>query len=140
MTFLSTILILFSSVLLLHSGFSSHEFHQLLKNLPQNSPSYVNRQLPKDIQYEAITGIILFTTAIFLSFKKLTYFPLQGPRKLITLDQYLQEIRMNKATNIDNLIGNDPYGEVNYTPNFINIHAKRAETRSWLEQNDKKEI
>lgn len=100
----------------------------------------MNRQLPKDIQYEAIAGIILFITAIFFSFKKLTYFPLQGPRKLITLDQYLQEIRMNKATNVDNLIGNDPYGEVNYTPNFINIHSKRAETRRWLEQNDKKEI
>ncbi|GAV54185.1 hypothetical protein ZYGR_0AK06870 [Zygosaccharomyces rouxii] len=140
MAFLSTILFLFSSVLIFHSGFSSHEFHQLLKNLPQDSPSYVGRQLPKDIQYEAITGIITFIIAVFLSFKKLSYYPLQGPKKLITLNQYLQEIRMNKATTVDNLIGNDPYGEVNHTPNFVDIHAKREETRRWLEQNDKKEI
>ncbi|CAR28191.1 hypothetical protein ZYGR_0N06830 [Zygosaccharomyces rouxii] len=140
MALLSTILILFSSALILHSGFSSHEFHQLLKSLPQDSHSYLGHQLPKDIQYEAIAGIITFTIAVFFSFKKLTYYPLQGPQKLITLNHYLHEIRMNKATNVDNLIGNDPYGEINHTPNFIDIHAKREETKRWLEQNDKKEI
>lgn len=140
MDILSKILILIASALILHSGFSSHEFHQLIKSIPQDSLTQGDRQLPKNIQYEAVAGIITFTIAIFSSFRKLRFYPLQGPHNLITLNQYLKEVHMNKATNIDNLIGNDPYGEINHTPNFVNVHAKREETKRWLEQNNKKEI
>lgn len=139
MAFLSIVLIAFSSLLLMHAGFSSHEFHQLLKNLPQDSAPPLGRQLPKDIQYEALVAISIFTLAIFLSFKKLRFYPLQGPQKMITLDRYLQDIRMNKATNVDNLIGNDSYGEINNAANFVDIHDKREQTKKWLQQNGKKE-
>ncbi|CDF88099.1 related to ER membrane protein complex subunit 5 [Zygosaccharomyces bailii ISA1307] len=139
MTFWSSVLIAFASLLLFHSGFSSHEFHQLLKSLPQDSPSQLDSHLPKDIQYETLAAVSIFTFAVFSSFKKLRYYPLQGPQNMITLNQFLPDIQMNKATNVDNLIGNDPYGEINYTANFVDVHAKREQTRKLLQQTAKKE-
>ncbi|QLG73820.1 hypothetical protein HG535_0F03310 [Zygotorulaspora mrakii] len=125
MRLLSKLLLSLSVILLGHSGFSSHEFRQLLKNTSREMPSSMLRHIPVDIQYEAIVGLVLFVLSTFLSFEKITYYPLQGGRELLQLNQYLQDIDMSKANNVNNLTGKDPFGAITYTPNFIDIHKKR---------------
>lgn len=137
----SKLLFLLSIVLLSHSGFSSYEFHQSLKNATrESSSSALSIQLPKDIVYETVLGLLIYVLSSFLGFEKLNYYPLLGPRKLLTQGQYLQDIEMSKATNVDNLIGSDPAGAVDYTPNFVDIHEKRKQVKQWLADNTKKDL
>ena len=130
MGLISKLLLVLSIVLIGHSGFSSHEFHQLLKRGARESSS----QIPKDIKYETITGLVLFVLSAFLSFEKLSYYPLVGPKKSLTQGQYLEDIAMSKATNVDNLI--DPAGAVNYTPSFVDIINKREQVRQHIAKKD----
>lgn len=132
MGLISKLLLVLSIVLIGHSGFSSHEFHQLLKRGTRESSS----QIPKDIKYETITGLVLFVLSAFLSFEKLSYYPLVGPKKSLTQGQYLEDIAMSKATNVDNLIGSDPAGAVNYTPSFVDIINKREQVRQHIAKKD----
>lgn len=132
----SQLFFVLSIVLIGHSGFSSYEFHQLLKKSTTDTTPELPVQIPKDIVYEAIVGLIVFILSSFLSFEKLTYFPLVGPKKLLTQGQYLQDIEMSKATNVDNLIGSDPAGAVNYTPNFVDIMEKRSQVKDWEAKKD----
>lgn len=118
---------------LFHSGFSSYEFHQLKKQLAAGSSVAIDQiSLPKDIRLEVLSGLILFTFSVFMSFGKLTYLPLSGKPVLLSQHEYLKEIDMNRATMTNNLIGSDPYGEITYTPNFVDVHAKRKELKQWL--------
>lgn len=124
----SNILYLISTFQFLHAGFSSYEYYQLMKNLPDVGKNTA----PKDIKYETYCALILVILATFLSFNKLEFYPLKGEKKLLSQNEYLKDISLNKATNVDNLMGNDPTGEVTYTPSFIDIHAKRAEVQKFL--------
>lgn len=138
MGFVSKLLLVISVILISHSAFSSYEFHQLLKSVPKDQASELVLGLPKDIKYETLAGLGTFVFSIFLSFDKLTYYPLVGSKKLLTQGQYLLDIEMSKATNVDNLIGSDPSGPVTYTPNFIDIHEKRKQVKEWSLENEKK--
>ena len=136
MSLISKILLLISLAQIFHSGFSSYEFHQLKKQLAASSVADVSGiPLPNDIQLEVVIGLSLFMLSVFLSFDKLEYLPLKGGHTALTQGKYLQEIDMNKATTIDNLMGSDPYGYINYTPAFVDIHAKRQEVSEWLAKN-----
>ncbi|AET39414.1 Emc5p Ecym_4354 [Eremothecium cymbalariae DBVPG len=132
MSIISKVLSTLSILQLVHSGFSSFEFYQLKKQLSLIDGLQQDITLPYDIQLEVLCGLLLFTLSVFLSFEKLKYIPLVRSRELLTQNQYLQEIQMNKATKKDNLIGNDPFGEFSCMPSFINIHRKRKEIRDYL--------
>ncbi|QLQ80538.1 hypothetical protein HG537_0D05390 [Torulaspora globosa] len=135
MGLISKLLLIVSIVLIGHSGFSSYEFHQIVKS-SKNGASESSIQIPKDILYETITGLVIFVLSSFFSFEKLSYLPLLGPKKLLTQGQYLLDIEMSKATNVDNLIGSDPAGAVNFTPNFVDIIAKRTQVKEWEAKKD----
>lgn len=140
MGLVSKLLLVISVILISHSGFSSYEFHQLLKGVPKDQASGLVLALPNDIKYETLTGLGIFVISVFLSFDKLTYYPLEGSKKLLTQGQYLLDIEMSKATNVDNLIGSDPSGPVTYTPNFVDIHEKRKQAKEWSLENEKKKV
>lgn len=135
MGLISKLLLIVSIVLIGHSGFSSYEFHHIVKS-SKSSASGSSIRIPKDILYETIVGLAIFVLSSFLSFEKLSYVPLLGPKKLLTQGQYLLDIEMSKATNVDNLIGSDPAGAVNFTPNFVDIIAKRAQVKEWEAKKD----
>ncbi|QLL32279.1 hypothetical protein HG536_0C04480 [Torulaspora globosa] len=135
MGLISKLLLIVSIVLIGHSGFSSYEFHQIVK-FSKNGASESSIRIPKDILYETIAGLVIFVLSSFLSFEKLSYLPLLGPKKLLTQGQYLLDIEMSKATNVDNLIGSDPAGAVNFTPNFVDIIAKRSQVKEWEAKKD----
>ncbi|SCV01193.1 LANO_0F10594g1_1 [Lachancea nothofagi CBS 11611] len=138
MSVVSKFLLLISTLQLLHSGFSSHEFLTMKKRLTTNSNLNVDAVLlPKDIQLEAICGVVLLTLSIFLSFGKQEFLPLSGKMKLLKEDNLLQEINMNKATNSKNLAGCNPYGDITHLPSFVDIHEKREEVRRWRDQETK---
>ena len=86
-------------------------------------------------------GLFLFILTSFLSFKKLQYYPIRpsvdNRLKLLTTDQYLKDISLSKANNIHNLIGDDPNGEITFTPNFVDLQRKRKEISDWLNDNSK---
>lgn len=136
MSLFSKLLLVISLLLISHSGFSSYEFHQLLKRGTAQSPSGVSSQIPRDIVYENLIGVALFVLSAFFSFEKLSYYPLLGPKIALTQGQYLEDIGMDKATNVDNLIGNDPSGAINHTPSFVDVIAKREQTRQWASKKD----
>ncbi|EJS43305.1 kre27p [Saccharomyces arboricola H-6] len=131
-----------SALVLFHSGFSSYEFHHLLKlNPPHNAQSAsVITDLPKDIKYEVYVGLLLFILGVFTSFEKLQYLPIENnDGMIISQGNYLKEIALNKATNVNNLVGSNPNGEVIFSPSFVDVHAKRKITREWASNNEKKE-
>lgn len=137
MTFFIKILYIVSVLQVLHSGFSSYEFHQLVKNTNYKD----HYSLPKDIQLECYIGLALFILTSFLSFTKLQYYPIKpsinNKLRLLTTDQYLKDISLSRANNVHNLIGNDPNGEVTFTPNFVDLQRKRKEISDWLADNSK---
>ncbi|KOG98863.1 ER membrane protein complex subunit 5 [Saccharomyces pastorianus] len=140
MTLVSKLLYAVSTLVLLHSGFSSYEFHHLLKLKSLNNAQTVIHELPKDIKYETYAGLLLFVLAVFTSFKKLQYLPIESNDGMIISEgNYLKEIALNKATNVDNLIGSNPNGEIVFTPSFVDVHAKRKLSREWASNNEKKE-
>lgn len=137
MSFFIKILYILSVLQVLHSGFSSYEFHQLVKNT--NYKDYYS--LHKDIQLECYIGLALFILTSFLSFTKLQYYPIKpsinNKLRLLTTDQYLKDISLSRANNVHNLIGNDPNGGVTFTPNFVDLQRKRKEISDWLADNSK---
>ena len=137
MLFLTKILYIVSILQILHSAFSSYEFHQLVKNTTYQE----HYSLPRDIQLECYMGLVLFILAPFLSFTKLQYYPIRpsinNGLKLLTTDQYLKDISLSRANNVHNLIGDDPNGEVTFTPNFVDLQKKRKEISDWLTENSK---
>lgn len=132
MSFLIKILYIVSILQILHSGFSSYEFHQLVKNTSYKE----HYSLPRDIQLECYMGLALFILTSFLSFTKLQYYSIRPSTndklKLLTTDEYLKDISLTRANNVHNLIGNDPNGEVTFTPNFVDLQRKRKEISEWL--------
>lgn len=137
MTILTKVLYSISILQILHSGFSSFEFHQLTKNMDP-----IDYPLPRDIKLECYMGLILFIFTCFLSFKKLQYYPIKPTEgselNLLSTNQYLKDISLNKANNVHNLIGDDPHGEVSFTPSLVNIQKKREEIALWLKTNSSK--
>lgn len=140
MSVISKIFQFLSLFAILHSAFSSYEYSQLSKSLAQSSSTSII-DLPIDIKYEAIVGLLFFTLSTFLSFEKIEFYPLRREegKKLETLSQgqYLKYITLNKATIADNLMISDPTGDVSYTPNMVSIHEKRSIMKDWLQKNTK---
>ncbi|CAI4064773.1 hypothetical protein SKDZ_09G1350 [Saccharomyces kudriavzevii ZP591] len=140
MTFVSKFLYAVSSLVLFHSGFSSYEFHHLLKLDSLKSSHFFWSKLPRDIKYETYAGLLLFVLAVFTSFEKLQYLPIHSDHgMIISQGNYLKEIALNKATNVDNLVGSNPNGDIIFSPSFVDIHAKRKLSREWASNNEKKE-
>ncbi|KAM3162525.1 Emc5 [Lachancea thermotolerans] len=132
MPLVSKTLLVLAIFQLLHSGFSSHEFLTIKKRLvTQSNLDVAHLQLPKDVQLEAMSGVILLILSVFMSFSKLCYLSLGGKLKVLRVNEYLKEINMNKATSDKNLAGCNPYGEMCYTPNLVDVHAKREQVAQW---------
>lgn len=138
MSILTTILYSISILQILHSGFSSYEFHQLTKNI--NSTPY---PIPKDIQLECYMGLAIFILTSFFSFNQLEYYAVQPSKanklSLLSTGQYLKDISLSKANNVHNLIGNDPNGEVTFAPSFVDIQKKREAIAIWLKNTSKED-
>ena len=137
MSLLSRVLIVISILQLFHAGFSSSEFHVLLKTHLQNSSVTVDSSLPLDIKLEVVMSLVLFTLGIFISFEKLEYYPIRGDKSVIKTSHYLRDIEFQKAVNVNNLVGSDPNGEVTYTPNLVDVCKKRQEYKDWEINNSK---
>lgn len=133
MSIISKVLQTFSLLQLLHAGFSSYEFNQIVKKGVSTST-----KLPLDIKFEVVCALVLFALGSLLSFETLQYYPVRGEKKIVGPKQYLADIKLNKATNIDNLVGCDPNGEVSYTPSFVDVKAKRDEVQKWMNETQKK--
>ncbi|CCH60962.1 hypothetical protein TBLA_0D04660 [Henningerozyma blattae CBS 6284] len=136
MSILSKVLFGVGIIQLLHAGFSSYEFHQLLKsstNINESSNEQKLYQLPNDIKLEVFISLAILTVSIFLSFNKLKYYPINNKNdEIITEGEYLSNIQMSKASNVDNLVGSDPTGYITYLPNMVDIQAKRKEVAEYL--------
>ncbi|AAS51828.1 ADL092Wp [Eremothecium gossypii ATCC 10895] len=133
MSYISKILLAISVLQLVHSGFSSFEFHRLKRHLTLADGIPQGFRLPSDIKAEVVCALVLFTLGIFLSFEKLQHLPLTGSRTPLTQDLYLHEIRMSEATKTDNLIGSETYGDFTFMPSFIDVHARRKEIRTYMQ-------
>lgn len=132
MSLFSKSLFLLAWLKLIHSGFSSYEFHRVSKQLVLDNPDAVLPKLPLDIKLEAISGLVFFILAEFIGNSVLRYLTIRGEERIIDTHEYLKPVSMNKASNINVLLNSDPYGEINYHPSFVDIQAKRKEMKEFL--------
>lgn len=132
MSLFSKSLFLLAWLKLIHSGFSSYEFHTVSKQLVLDNPDAVLPKLPLDIKLEAISGLVFFILAEFIGNSVLRYLTIRGEERIIDTHEYLKPVSMNKASNINVLLNSDPYGEINYHPSFVDIQAKRKEMKEFL--------
>lgn len=132
MSLFSKSLFLLAWLQLIHSGFSSYEFHRVSKQLVLDNPDAVLPKLPLDIKLEAISGLVFFILAEFIGNSVLRFLTIRGEERIIDTHEYLKPVSMNKASNINVLLNSDPYGEINYHPSFVDIQAKRKEMKEFL--------
>lgn len=117
---------------IIHSGVSSYEFHQIVKHIILENPDAKTPGLPDDVKLEALCGLLFFILGTFISQSKLKYLSIRGEERIMETDEYLKPIELNKASSTDVVINNDPYGEINYLPSFVDIHAKRKLFKEYL--------
>lgn len=134
MSIFSKLLGFIGTIQLLHAGFSSYEFHQLLKTIELEQHDTIIK-LPNDIKLEVLISFILIVISTFLSLNKITFYTLNDEK--ISTNNYLQNIKYSKFTNIENLKGSSDSGLFYNTPFLLDIVAKRNEINDYLNKEDK---
>ncbi|CAK7896385.1 ER membrane protein complex subunit 5 [[Candida] anglica] len=131
---MSSIFYIIGSTLLLHAGYSSFEFHSLIK------ARHDNLALPTDIILEVICGILILIAGSINSTKNTPFLSASG--KLINpTDTHLKNIDFRKATNEFQQIEVNPYEDLDSRLEFINVKEKRAEYKKWVQnETDKIEL
>lgn len=116
-------------VLLIHSGYSSYEWHQLLQ--ANNQPF---GGLPIDIILETLIGMTVVVFGSILSIKNLSFYTIKSELKK-PATTYLKPIELKH--NIKHLeeFGVDHYEELVSRLDFINITEKREEYADWISRN-----
>ncbi|KAG2734208.1 hypothetical protein G9P44_002214 [Scheffersomyces stipitis] len=122
----SSLVFYFVGVLLLvHSGYSSFEFHKL------TVLSHYSGSLPVDIVAEAVVGILIIVIGSISSIKNLPVLSLKG-EKVYHKSTYLKFIEMKNAVTVAEKVGLSDYDELKNRVGFINIVNKRKEYTEWL--------
>lgn len=141
----SSIAYFFGLLILVHSGYSSFEFHQWTKSSIHES----SHLLPFDIVIESIIGILVIVVGAVKSIENEPSYTIDGKKvddpdsilkdvqineKVYTSDKYLKPIEMKKAVEVIEKIGLSDYEVFETRVEFIDILAKRKEYLDWIEQ------
>lgn len=129
-------------LLLVHSAYSSFEFHQLVKS------THETHGLPLDITVESICGIIVIIVGAVRSVENGAFYKIAGKdsgevdsvlndvqinERIYSNDKYLKPIEMKQAVALTETIGLSDYQELVTRVDFIDIIQKRKDYANWLE-------
>ncbi|EER36167.1 predicted protein [Candida tropicalis MYA-3404] len=121
------LLYLLGSLLLVHSGYSSFEFHKITIH------HHDLNKLPLDIVIESIVGILLLVIGAIVSIQNESYLSLDN--KIVNNEStYLKYIEMKDAVQVGEKVGVTDYEEFNSRLPFIDVVKKRKEYSEWLEK------
>ncbi|KAK6202520.1 magnesium transporter [Scheffersomyces amazonensis] len=122
----STLVTYFVGLLLLvHSGYSSYEFHKLSAITHQSS------HLPIDILVETLVGIIVIVIGGFNSIENSSVLTFDG-REIQPDYKYLKPIEMKDSVKLIERIGTSDYEELESRLPFIDIVGKRKKYDEWV--------
>lgn len=127
-------------LLLLHSGFSSFEFHQWTKS------AVGSHSLPLDIVIESIIGILVIVVGAIKSVENEPSYSIDGTegdadsilndvqinKVVYTVDKYLRPIEMKKAVEVIENVGLSDFEVFETRVAFIDIVAKRKEYNEYI--------
>lgn len=115
-------------LLLLHAGYSSFEFHQLLKTT--HHMNLQNNNLPIDIVVEVILGIIIVISGSISSISNPDFLSIDN-ELVKPQSKYLKQINMKDATSEFEKLQINPFEELESRVEFIDIIKKRKQYREW---------
>ncbi|KAL6454691.1 EMC5 ER membrane protein complex subunit 5 [Candida maltosa Xu316] len=120
------LLYLIGSLLLIHSGYSSFEYHKI-------STHYHHINDATNIIIESIIGIFLLVIGSIVSITNQPFYSVNN--QVVTSDsKYLKYIEMKDAVQLSEKVGITDYEEYNSRLPFIDIKQKRTEYKEWLEK------
>ncbi|KAK6460598.1 magnesium transporter [Scheffersomyces coipomensis] len=126
----STLVLYFVGILLLiHSGYSSYEFHKL------SSLSHHSQDLPQDILLETLIGIVVIVIGGISSIENPNALSLNG-ELIIPEHKYLKPIQMKDSVKLNEKIGISDYEDLNSRLPFINIVKKRKEYDDFIKSSE----
>ncbi|KAI5966744.1 uncharacterized protein KGF55_000153 [Candida pseudojiufengensis] len=127
------ILYLVGFILLLHSGYSSFEFHKFQSHSTSNLKI---SNLPLDISIEAIIGFIIIIIGSIKSIENQAYLSINNE---IVNDEfkYLKSINLSDSFQIGEKIGITEFEELDSRLPFINIGKIRKEYSDWINEQEK---
>ncbi|RCK62875.1 ER membrane protein complex subunit 5 [Candida viswanathii] len=121
------LLYLIGTLLLVHSGYSSFEFHKISIHHPNLN------KLPLDIIIESLVGILLLVIGAIASIQNDSFLSLDN--EVVSNDsKYLKFIEMKDAVQLGERVGVTDYEEFNSRLPFIDVVKKRKEYSEWLEK------
>ncbi|KAI5950761.1 hypothetical protein KGF54_003835 [Candida jiufengensis] len=130
------ILYIVGLLLLLHSGYSSFEFHKFI--IHNNSINSINSptNLPLDISIEAIIGFIIILIGSIISIENSNYLSIEN--KIIKEEfKYLKSINLSDSFQIGEKIGIGEFEELNSRLPFIDIVKIRNDYSKWVNEEKK---
>ncbi|KAK9370652.1 magnesium transporter [Lipomyces kononenkoae] len=111
MSFVPTVITVFSLVLLFHAGYSAYEFSHYVKHLAANA----NATLPVDIVAETVAATALFAFGQVLGANKL---------KSVAFAKWAKGLERE---------GKNPFASLEQRPGFMNVRKLREEYASTKE-------
>ena len=126
------ILYFVGTLLLVHSGYSSFEFHKISTHYHTDY-----RLPPMDIILESVIGIILLVIGSIVSIQNQPFLSIANDKHNMIIkndSKYLRFIEMKDAVQLSEKIGITDYEEYNSRASFIDINQKRKEYNDWLEK------
>lgn len=107
-------LYLLGTLLLLHAGYSSYEYHQL------------QITLPSDLFLEVGIAVIIFLVGTFSSIANEPFLNVKTNEQFQWPEKYLKPIALSESLATIEKSGNE-FNGFGYRPDFINIRQKRQE-------------
>ncbi|CAK9436457.1 uncharacterized protein LODBEIA_P10150 [Lodderomyces beijingensis] len=125
-------LYLVGTLLLVHSGYSSFEFHKL------TASTHKQHSLPLDISLEAVVGFIIILVGAITSIENPKYLSVED--KIISEEsRYLKPIEMKNAVQLGEQLGLADYSDLENRVAFIDVRRIRGEYADWaVKQNSEK--
>ncbi|KAL7666617.1 ER membrane protein complex subunit 5 [[Candida] zeylanoides] len=125
--------------ILAHAGYSSFEFHQLLKATHHNAapPAGLasillgsSNSLPSDIVLETLIGVVVLVYGAISSIQTPAFLNLED-KVIEPTFKYLKPIEMKTATLEFEQLKINPFASLETRVEFIDIVKKRQEYRDW---------
>ncbi|PVH15903.1 uncharacterized protein CXQ87_003760 [Candidozyma duobushaemuli] len=117
-------LLILGSLVLLHAGYCSYEYHAFVKT----TGSFV----PTEIILEVIIGLVIINFGALSSIKSRYRLGITHDEVVWPPSTFLMPINLSEATGVVNSLGISEHEELETRRDFIDVKQKRKEYTEWL--------
>lgn len=115
---------LIGGILLIHAGYSSYEFHSILKS--------ASSTVPLDIMLEAVVAILIINYGAIQSIRNKPRLGLGHDKLVEPTHAFMRPIKLSEATGSINKLGISEYEELDTRADFVDVRKKRKEFAEWV--------